>query len=61
VGILNSGWKGNGLHSTVWMACIVLLESGVVPISNFCLDVQDMEFDVFYKFGQYIVVAYVYK
>jgi hypothetical protein len=35
-------------NSTVWMACIVMLESGVAPISNSCLDVQAMELDVFY-------------
>jgi hypothetical protein len=41
-------------NSAVWMACIVSLESWVVPISNSYLDVQAMELDVFFEFGQYI-------
>jgi hypothetical protein len=34
----------------------------VVPISNSCLDVQAMELNVFYEFGQYtVIIVYVYK
>jgi hypothetical protein len=50
---------GYNSNSVVWMACIVLLESQVVHISNSCLDVQAIELD-FYEIGQYICYVCIY-